>query len=155
MNRILNLYTNAKHGHSAAALFAVVLALAGFANAASVSSTHSHKGKKGGLTITAPTEVGGVTLQPGDYEVKEVDSPGGPVVEFSLFEKLEWPIFWSATKTVVARVKCTEQALSSRPKHTRLMLASNTTHATGLEIRGKAVDYYFAPSHQMTDEAGD
>lgn len=121
-------------------MFAVVLALAGLANAAAIPSAHSHKGKKGYFTVTTPTEVGGVTLHPGDYEVKEVDSSRGPVMEFAVFDP-DPPIWGFASKTVVARVKCTEQSLDSRPKHTRLILASDPTHATGLEIRGKAVEY--------------
>jgi hypothetical protein len=125
-------------------MFAVVLALAGLANATAIPSAHSHKGKKGYFTLTIPTEVGGVTLRPGDYEIKAVDSPRGPVLEFAIFEQ-DPPMWASATKTVVARVKCTEQSLGSRPKHTRLILASNPTHATGLEIRGKAVEYDIIP----------
>src|ERR1700694_2070543 len=80
MNRIP--FTITKHRHSAAALFAVVLALAGFANASSMYSSHSHKAKKGHFTLTSSTDVGGITLQPGDYEVKEVEPPSGPAVEF-------------------------------------------------------------------------
>jgi hypothetical protein len=41
---------------------------------------HAHKAKKGHLTITAPTEVGGTAL--GEYEVREAKSPSGPVIEF-------------------------------------------------------------------------
>src|ERR1700694_525712 len=87
MKRIQDVCTIAQRGHVFAALFAVILALAGFANADAMSAAHAHKGKKGSLKITTPTEVGGVILQPGDYEVKEVKSPNGPVVEFvHLFE---------------------------------------------------------------------
>jgi hypothetical protein len=126
-------------------MFAVVLALTGLANAATIPSAHSHKGATGYLTITTTTEVGGATLHPGDYQVKEVDSPRGPVVEFALYEVQEPPIWFAASKTVVARVNCTEQTLASRPKHTRLVFASDPTRATGLEIRGTAFEYDVIP----------
>jgi hypothetical protein len=154
MTRIQNPPTLAKHGHYAAALFAVVLALAGFANAEATSSAHSHKAKDGRLTITAPTEVGGAILQPGDYEVRESNSPSGPVVEFvhHFWNELASELLQADEEEVVARVKFTEQALNSPSKHTHLMLASNTADATGLEIRGNAVGYVFDPS-QMAVKA--
>jgi hypothetical protein len=140
MKRIQYLSTITKQGHIFAALFAVVLALAGFANAA-----NSHKGKQGSLKITDPTEVGGVMLQPGDYEVREVNSPGGPVVEFvHLFRnELASELVQADEEEVVARVKYTEQALSSPPKQTQLLVAPNTTNAVALEIRGNTVDHLF------------
>ena len=156
MNRVYRLYTTVKHEHGAAVLFAVVLALAAFTNAAAMSSAHSHKGKKGTLTITAPTEVGGIILQPGDYRVREINSPSGPVVEFvHLFDNFTaqegLPVH---DQEVVGQVKVTEQALSLPAKQTQLMLSSwYSTDAIGLEIRGNAVGYVFAPS-QMTVKPG-
>jgi hypothetical protein len=152
MNQIYNLYTTAKHGRGAAALFAVVFALATFTNAAAMPSAHSHKGKKGTLTITATTQVGGIILQPGDYRVRALNSPSGSVVEFvHLFDNFTaqegLPVH---DQEVVGQVKVTEQALSLPAKQTQLMLASwYSTDAIGLEIRGNAVGYVFAPS-QMT-----
>lgn len=140
MNRIQSLSTISKHRHSAAALFAVVLALAGFANADGMYSSHSHKAKKGYLTITTPTEVGGIVLQPGEYEVKEAKSPSGPVIEFVHQYRVNE---YLTEEDVVARVQFTEQALSSSPKHTQLILASETAKATSLEIRGSAISYEF------------
>jgi hypothetical protein len=141
-----------KHGPITAALVVVLLALATFANAETAPSGHSHKTKKGSLTITTPTDVGGATLQPGDYEVKEVDSPSGPALEFTLFVNEYAEEGWSSgTKLVVARVKVTEQALSLLPKHTQLQLAPHTTDAVALQIRGNAVAYQFAPS-QTADQ---
>ena len=52
MKRFLDVITIAGWRHNAAALFAVILALVGFANADAMSSAHSHKGKKGRLNIT-------------------------------------------------------------------------------------------------------
>jgi len=157
MSRIYSLYTTAKHGHGAAALFVVVLALATFANAAAMPSAHSNKGKKGSsLTITAPSEVGGIILQPGDYRVRELNFPSGPVVEFvhlfDNFKAQEGPPVHD--QEVVGQVKVTEQALSLPAKQTQLMLAPwYSTDIIGLEIRGKAVGYVFAPT-QMTVKPG-
>jgi hypothetical protein len=148
MNRIQSLSTISKHRHSAAALFAVVLALAGFANADGMYSSHSHKAKKGYLTITTPTEVGGIVLQPGEYEVKEAKSPSGPVIEFVHQYRVNE---YLTEEDVVARVQFTEQALSSSPKHTQLILASNAGEATGLEIGGSGVGYEFATSQMAGD----
>jgi hypothetical protein len=153
MNRIRSPFTIAKHGHGAAALFAVVLALAGFANADGMYSSPSHKAKKGHLTITAPTEVGGTILQPGAYEVKEGNSPSGPVLEFwhQFRNELASELVQADQEELVARVQFTEQALSSSPKHTQLILASNAGEATGLEIRGSGVGYEFATSQMAGD----
>jgi hypothetical protein len=147
MNRIQHPFTISNYGRTGAVLFASVLALAGFANAAAMSSGHSHKEKKGTMTITTPVDVGGITLQPGDYEVKEVDSPSGPVVEFvHVFE--DFTVMDSGRplydREVVGQVKVTEQVLSSLPKHTQLQLAPNTADPIALQIRGNEVEYMFA-----------
>src|ERR1700674_3965550 len=135
MKRIQHPFPITKPGHIATALFAVVLALTGFANADAMSSTHSHKAKKGNFTIAVATEVGGTILQLGDYQVKEVNSPSGPVLEFvHLFYNVYAPEGISPYEAeVVARVPFTAQALSSPPKRTQLVLASNATGAIGLE----------------------
>jgi hypothetical protein len=149
MNRIKNLNAIAKRGHHTAVLFAVILALATFANA------EIHKAKKGSLKITATTEVGGIVLQPGDYEVKEINSASGPAVEFvHLFDNFTvgdsgLPVH---NEEIVGQVKVTEQALSSAPKHTQLQVAANPAEAVALEIRGDDVSYQFASS-QMADRA--
>lgn len=149
MNQIKSLYTIAKRGHKAASLFALILAFAAFANADAMSSGHSHKGKKGSLKITAQTEVGGITLQPGDYEVKEVNSASGTVVEFVrqfddfTVQDSGLPVH---NQEVVGLVQVTEQALSAPPKQTQLQLEPKTADAIGLVIRGDDVEYSFAPS---------
>ena len=155
MNRIQSPLIIARHASIAAAMFAFVLALAGVANASSMYPAHAHKAKKGHLTIMAPAEVGGTVLQPGNYEVKVVNSPTGAVLEFvhQFRNKLASEVVQADQEEVVARVKFTEQVLNSTPKHTQLMLKSwYSTDAIGLEIRGNAVGYVFAPS-QMTVKA--
>jgi hypothetical protein len=154
MKRIQSIFPIVTRGQVFAALFAGILALSGFANADAMSSGHSHKGKKGSLTLTAPAEVGGVVLQPGNYEVREIKTPSGSVVEFThLFRnELASELMRPDEEEVVARVASTEQALSTPPKHTQLLFAPNTTDAIALEIRGNAVDYLFAPA-QLNSEA--
>lgn len=147
-----------KQAHSAAALFAVMLALTGFANAGGMYSSHWHKAKRGNFTITAPTEVGGIILQPGEYEVREAKSPSGPVIEFArqFRNELASELVQADQEEVVARVQYTEQALSSPLKRTQLILASDagsdTAEAARLEIRGSAVGYEF-PTSQMAGKA--
>jgi hypothetical protein len=135
----------AKHVHVAAVLVAAVVTLAAFSSA---QSTPMHESKKGNLSIAEPTEVGGVTLQPGDYAVREVKSQQGPVVEFvrKFRNELASELVQADEEEVVARVKFTGQILSVPPKHTQLQLASNTNDAIALEIRGNPVSYVFNPA---------
>jgi hypothetical protein len=130
------------------ALAGIVLQFAGLAHASSVgtpSSQKAEKAKKGTLNITAATNVGGLRLEPGEYEVKQVNSAAGPVVRFTRYtynpyaqEGLsvhEWE--------TVGEAKVTMQALASKAKHTKLALASNSDKAISLEIRGNSADYLF------------
>ena len=135
----------AKHVHVAALLVASVVTLAAFSSA---QSTPKQQSKKGSLSITEPTEVGGVTLPPADYVVREVKSPEGPVVEFvhKFRNELASELVQADEEEVVARVKFTGQILSAPPKHTQLQLASNTNDATALEIRDNPVSYVFTSS---------
>jgi len=134
-----------------AALLVAMLAFVGFAHA----DSRAHKGKTGHLKITAPTAVGDTVLEPGDYNVREVRSPDGPIVEFV---RVTLDLFAPEGSSpydeeVVARVPSTEETLSARPKQTRLELEPQTTSASALMIRGDAVEYRFAPS-QASSEAG-
>jgi membrane-associated protease RseP (regulator of RpoE activity) len=148
MNRIHHPLTIARHAPIAAAMFAFVLVFAGFANASPMYPDHAHKAKKGHLTITAPMEIGGTILKPGEYEVREAKSPNGPVIEFArqFRDELGSELVQADQEEIVARVPFTGQALSSPPKQTQLMLASNSASASGLQIRGNAVDYEFDQS---------
>jgi hypothetical protein len=144
MKPSMSLHTIAKNAQIVALLFAAVLAAAGHASA---EPTRSHK-TKGHFTISAATEVGGTVLPPGDYEVREINSAGQPVLEFvHLFRnELASELVQAEEEEVVAQVKFTKQPLNAPPKRTQLALASNAADATGLEIRGSAVAYEFAPS---------
>jgi len=127
-----------------AALLLGMVALAGVASAAG----HAHKSKTGHLKIATPTEVGGTILQPGDYSVREINSPDGAMVEFVQvnYDPAAPEGIWPYEEEVVARVKTTEQVLSERPKHTQLQLAPEAANAIALEIRGDAVEYLFEQS---------
>jgi hypothetical protein len=132
----------------------MILALGTFASAGDMQSAHSHKGKKGDLKISAQTEVGGLVLQPGDYQVREIDSASGPTVEFvRLFNDYTaqegLPVYQQES---LGTVKVSEQALSSLPKHTHLQLEQKTADAIALVIRGDDVAYSFAPG-KMSAEA--
>jgi hypothetical protein len=148
MNRIQSPLTIARHAPVAAAMFAFVLVFAGFANASPMYPSHAHKAKKGHLTITAPMEIGGTTLKPGKYEVREAKSPNGPVIEFArqFRNELASELVQADEEEIVARVPFTEQALSSAPKQTQLLLTSNSPNVSGLQIRGNAIDYEFDQS---------
>ena len=137
------------------ALAGIVLAFAGFAHAGAVGTSASQKpqkAKKGTLNITVATDVGGITLEPGKYEVKQVNSATGPVVRFTRFTfNAPYPV-WSESYEggrpeydweTVAEVKVTMQPLASKTIRTELLLASNGDKALGLEIRGNSFDYLF------------
>jgi hypothetical protein len=128
-----------------AALAGILLAIAGFAHAADVSGQRPHKAKKGTLTIMVATDVGTVTLEPGDYEVKEVNSATGPLLRFIRVTENSYAPEGTSVYDweVVADVQCTLEPLTSTPKHTTFLLASDTGQAIGLEIRGSDVKYLF------------
>jgi hypothetical protein len=128
-----------------ATMAAAMFALGGIAHA-ETSNVSWHKGKTGKLQITAPTEIGGVLLQPGNYEVKPRKSAAGPMIEFAQWTENPYaqealPV-WS--REVIATVPAVPQMLSSAPTITELLLESaGSAKATGLQIRGDSVEYGF------------
>ena len=128
-------------GTMAAAMFT----LGGIAHAETANASW-HKGKTGTLMLNAPTEIGGVLLQPGNYEVKPRKAPTGAVIEFALWTEIPYaqealPV-WS--REVVATVPAVPQMLSSAPSTTGLLLESAASaKATGLQIRGDNAEYGF------------
>ena len=130
------------------ALACTIFALAGFAHAGAVGTSNwqkAPKSHKGTVELAVATEVGGVTLEPGSYEVKQVNSHSGPVVRFTRFTYNPYaqeglsPYDWET----VAEVKVSMQALDSPATRSELLLASNGEKALGLEIRGNSVEYLF------------
>jgi hypothetical protein len=111
-------------------------------------SSKPPKAKAGTLKISVAADVGGVTLEPGEYEVKQVNSPAGPVIRFTSvtlnpfaeYAEESLPPYWWE---VVAKVKVTMQPLASKAPRTELRLASDGRKAVALQIRGNGVDYVF------------
>ena len=140
-----------KHGINRIRLFTaltgIVLAFAGFAHAAALGTQRSQKAekaKKGTLNIAAATNVGGLRLEPGEYEVKQLNSAAGPIVRFSHYTYNPYiqdgPVHLWET---VGEAKVTMQALASQAKQTKLLVASNSDKAISLEISGISFDYLF------------
>jgi hypothetical protein len=130
------------------ALSGVVLAFAGFAHAGSVDTQRSQKAekaKKGTLNIAATTTVGELTLQPGEYEVKQVNSASGPVVRFTryIYDPYAQEGLSAHQRETVGEAKVTMELLASKAKRTKLLGTSNGDKAIGLEIRGNSTDYLF------------
>jgi len=130
------------------ALSGIVLAFAGFAHAGSVGTLRSlkvEKAKKGTLNIAAATNVGGVRLEPGEYEVKQVNSAAGPVVRFTRYTYNAYALEGQSVYEweTIGEAKIKMQALVSKAEHTKLLFAANGDKAIGLEIRGNSVDYLF------------
>jgi hypothetical protein len=133
------------------ALAGIVLTLAGVAQAGAVGTAHAQKAekpRKGTLIITVPTEVGDITLDPGEYEVKQVNSDAGPFVRFTLYTYNPYaqeglPVHqWD----VVAEVRVTMQSLDAKAGRTQLMAGSNSDKSLALQIRGNSFEYRFATS---------
>ena len=130
------------------ALASNVVTFTGFGHAGAVGtqpSQKAEKAKKGTLKIAAVTNVGGLRLEPGEYEVKQVDSAAGPVVRFTRYTYDPYAQEGLSVHhwETVGEAKVTMQALASKAKHTQLLVASNGDKAIGLEISGKSAEYLF------------
>ena len=130
------------------ALAGIVLAFGGFAHADAVAKQalqKAEKAKKGTLNIAAATDVAGLKLEPGEYEVKQLKSPAGPVIRFTRYTYNPYAQEGLSVHQweTVGEVKVTMQALAFKAKRTDLLLASKDGKAIGLEIRGNSIDYLF------------
>lgn len=130
------------------AMAGIVLAFAGFAHAGSIGTDHSQKAekaKKGTLKIAAASNIGALRLEPGEYEVKQVNSAAGPVVRFTRYTYNPYALEGSSVHEweTVGEAKVTIQALASKAKHTKLLLTANGDKAIGMEISGNSADYLF------------
>ena len=126
-----------------AVMGAALFAFGGVAHA-SAANHSSHKNKTGNLKIAAPTEIGGVLLPPGKYEVKAVNSADGAAIEFARW--IENPNAQEGLppweREVVATVKASPQMLETATRDTGLLLApADNSKAVGLTIRGDNVEY--------------
>jgi hypothetical protein len=122
----------------------MVLAFAGFAHAGAVGMQRSQK-KKGTLKIAAATNVGGLRLEAGEYEVKQVNSAVGTVVRFTryTYDPYAQEGLSAHQWEMVGEAKVTMQALASKAKDTKLLLAWKGDKTIGLEISGNSTDYWF------------
>ena len=131
------------------AVAGIILALAGLAHAGVVGMERpqkAEKAKKGTLIITVAAEVRGVTLEPGEYEVKQVNSKSGPVVRFTKYTYNPYAQEGLSVHQwdVVAEVSVTLQSLASKAERTQLLADSKGDKPIGLQIRGNSFDYLFA-----------
>jgi hypothetical protein len=141
-----------KHGTNrmqlVTALAAIVLGVAELAHAGAVGTQRqqaAQKAKKGTLVITVAAEVGGVTLEPGEYEVKQVNSTAGPVVRFTKYTYNPYAQEGLSVHQwdVVAEVRVTMQSLDSKAERTQWLADSDSGKPIGLRIRGNSFDYLF------------
>jgi hypothetical protein len=131
-----------------ATLSGIVFALAGFAHAGGIRTQRSPKAEKpnkGILRIAAVTTVGDLTLEPGEYEVKQVNSAAGTLVRFTRYTYDPYaPEGVSSHQwETVGQAKVTTRALAAKATQTKLLLASQGDKALGLEISGKSAEYWF------------
>jgi hypothetical protein len=151
-----------KHKYFLALMAAIVLGITGFAYAqqeyyddsgvhylqpAQVTSTpamHEHAGKTGKLKLRAAMELGDVLLQPGNYEVRHIDTGKEHFVEFSQIVNTKYTVEGMSPyeSQVVARVNCTREPLDSTVARTELLPETDGTTAR-LEIRGEKVEHLF------------
>ena len=131
------------------AVAGIILALSGIAHAddaaAAAAPYKAPKAKKGFVKIAATVDVGGMTLEPDEYEVKQVNSAAGPFVRFTRYTYNPYaqeglPVHeWER----VGEVRVTMQPLSSRAPQTELKVASDGAKAIALQIRGNSFEYLF------------
>ena len=139
------------HMHIFTAVVAIVLAFAGLADAGVVSKEQpkkAEKAKKGMLIITVATGLQGVTLEPGEYEVKQKNTKDGPVVRFTKYTYNPYAQEGQSVHQwdVVAQVRVTMQPLEAKAERTQLLAGSSADKPVALEIRGNSFQYVFATS---------
>lgn len=140
-----------RHNHVLAAIAAIVIGIAGLAHAqedyygaSGKPAMHEHAGKTGKLKLRAAVKLGDVVLQPGDYEVRHINSAKGHFVEFAQVVENDYvPEGLSVyERQVVARVNCTLEPLNAVVAQTELLPKTDGTMAR-LEIRGEKVMHMF------------
>jgi len=126
---------------------AAVVVLAGAMLSLSTGLAHARdKGKSGKLNIAETETVGGLVLQPGEYEVKVKDSPTGTELQFTRWISNPYAQegLPSYDNEVVGSVKAIEQTASMASTRTGLILAGgNSGKPVGVQLRGNNVQYLF------------
>ncbi len=110
----------------------------------STPAFYEHAGKTGNLKLGAAVKLGGTLLQPGDYEVRHVNTPKGHYVEFSQMVDNDIVLDGMSPykEQVVARVNCIREPLNTVVARTELEPDTAGTLAR-LEIRGEKVVHLF------------
>ncbi len=108
------------------------------------ATAHERYGKPGSLRLEAAVKLAGATLNPGDYDVRYVESPEGHYVEFNktVENDLATEGLSVYEQEVVAEVPCTMEQLNAVVAHTEL-LANRSHNVARLEIRGEKVVHLF------------
>lgn len=123
---------------SIAIIAALVLSLASLAVA-------QHRiGKTVHITLKTASQVGTVTLPPGEYEVTHRSSPTGHYMEFARETTTNLGYEGSPTyyeRQVVARVDCTMEPLSGKVNKT--VIEKEGVRIAGIEIKGEDVSHNF------------
>ena len=131
-----------------AALACTVLGFAGFAPAKAAATPQSYNAeqpKKGTLNITVATELSGLILEPGQYEVKQVKSANGPVIRFTRYTYNPYAQEGVSAHQwdLVGEVRVAVQSQDSKAVRTQLSTESNSDKLVGLQIRGSSFQYLF------------
>src|SRR5215469_3777472 len=131
-----------------AVLVCTFLGFAGFAHAKAVAIQQSYNAeqpKKGTLNITVATEVSGLMLEPGEYEVKQVKSANGPVIRFTRYTYNPYAQEGVSAHQwdLVGEVRVAVQSQDSKAVRTQLSTESNSDKLVGLQIRGSSFQYLF------------
>jgi hypothetical protein len=101
-------------------------------------------GRMGDLKLKSAVKLGGVVLQPGDYQVRHVNNGKTHYVEFSQIVEtgIEQEGMSPYQEQVVARVKCMREPQSTLVARTELRPKTAGTTAR-LEIRGEKAVHLF------------
>jgi hypothetical protein len=112
---------------------------------ASWAFAQNNTGKTGYLTLTAPAQVGNVTLPAGNYEVKHRFSSAGHYTEFARITEWTSGNFEGMStfeeREVVAKVNCTMQPLTGKANKTTV--EEDGSRIARLEIKGENVVHNF------------
>ena len=131
-----------------AALAYTFLGFAGFVHAKDAAIQQSYnveQPKKGTLNITVATELSGLVLEPGEYEVKQVKSANGPVIRFTRYTYNPYAQEGVSAHQwdLVGEVRVAVQSQDSKAVRTQLLTESNSDKLVGLQIRGNSFQYLF------------
>ena len=131
-----------------AALACAFLGFAGFVHAKAASTQQLYNAehpKKGTLNVAVRTVVSGLTLAPGEYEVRQVKSAHGPVVRFTryTYDPYAQEGVSAHQWEVVGEVRVAVQSQDFKALRTQLLTGPTSNIVIGLQIRGNSFQYLF------------